>query len=75
MTEAISHVLAQLPVSEIQNALQIFCLPVIQQLHELVTKAQSGVSVTDDVKSYVKIGGTCFFSIKIYRQYIILYSL
>ncbi|CEJ00632.1 hypothetical protein RMCBS344292_14684 [Rhizopus microsporus] len=58
VTEAISHVLAQLPVSEIQNALQIFCLPVIQQLHELVTKAQSGVSVTDDVKSYVKIGDT-----------------
>lgn len=53
VTEAVSHVITVLPPNEIQNALQLFCLPVAQELHGLVSKGKDQLSDDD----CVKIGG------------------
>lgn len=53
VTEAICHVIAVLPTLEIQNALQSFCLPVVQDLHALASKGKEGTSKME----VVKIGG------------------
>ncbi|RCH81760.1 Nuclear import receptor, partial [Rhizopus stolonifer] len=45
VTEAVSHVMTVISVTEIQNALQLFCLPVAQELHGLVSK---GKDVSND---------------------------
>ncbi|KAI8365426.1 armadillo-type protein [Choanephora cucurbitarum] len=52
VTEAVSHVITVISPSEIQNALQLFCLPVAQELHGLVSKEKESLSQED----YVKIG-------------------
>ena len=53
VTEAVSHVITVISPSDIQNALQLFCLPVAQELHSLVSKEKQTLSPDD----YVKIGG------------------
>ncbi|KAI8369742.1 armadillo-type protein [Blakeslea trispora] len=52
VTEAVSHVITVISPSDIQNALQLFCLPVAQELHSLVSKEKQTLSPDD----YVKIG-------------------
>ncbi|CAG8533786.1 12478_t:CDS:2 [Acaulospora morrowiae] len=48
VTEAVTHVIASVPPSELLKALQMFFLPIAQGLHEFVNK---GVSTTEkDVK-------------------------
>jgi transportin-3 len=53
VTEAVSHVITVLPSNEIQNALQLFCLPVAQELHGLVSRPKDQLSDED----LIKIGG------------------
>ncbi|KAG0941977.1 hypothetical protein G6F57_005936 [Rhizopus arrhizus] len=50
VTEAICHVIAVLPTLEIQNALQSFCLPVVQDLHALASKGKEGTPQMEVVK-------------------------
>ncbi|KAI9495182.1 armadillo-type protein [Zychaea mexicana] len=47
VTEAIAHVLAVVPVSNLQNALQQFCLPLAQDLHSIAIK-EGNVQSRDD---------------------------
>lgn len=35
VTEAVAHVIAAIPTAELFKALQLFCLPVAQRLHEI----------------------------------------
>ncbi|KAI8147628.1 armadillo-type protein [Fennellomyces sp. T-0311] len=44
VTEAIAHVLAVVPVSGLQNALQQFCLPLAQDLHGIAIKENNAAS-------------------------------
>lgn len=39
MTEAVSHILSEVPVKELGGAMQLFCLPVAQKLHDLISKS------------------------------------
>lgn len=48
-----SHVITVLPVNEVEKALQLFCLPIVQELHNILSKGKDGVSD----KECVKIGG------------------
>lgn len=48
VTEAVTHVVAVVPTSELLKALQMFCLPIAQGLHEFANK---GASATEkDIK-------------------------
>jgi len=38
VTEAVSHVVAAVPPAELLKALQMFCLPIAQWLHEFTNK-------------------------------------
>jgi transportin-3 len=40
VTEAVAHVIAVLPTNEILRALQLFCLPLAQDLHEIAAKGK-----------------------------------
>lgn len=51
VTEAVSHVITVIPVTEIEKALQLFCLPVAQSLHAIASK---GGEATQEER--VKIG-------------------
>ncbi|KAG2219346.1 hypothetical protein INT45_011254 [Circinella minor] len=51
VTEAIAHVLAVVPVSGLQNALQQFCLPLAQDLHGIVVKEPNTHSREDCQKT------------------------
>lgn len=44
VTEAVSHVITVLPVNEVEKALQLFCLPIAQDLHNIVSKEKDAVS-------------------------------
>ncbi|KAI9273878.1 armadillo-type protein [Helicostylum pulchrum] len=44
VTEAVSHVITVLPINEIEKALQLFCLPIAQDLHNIVSKGKDTVS-------------------------------
>ncbi|KAF1802852.1 armadillo-type protein [Mucor lusitanicus] len=50
VTEAVSHVISVIPPAEIQNALQVFCLPVAQELHDIVSRGKDKVTNEDCVK-------------------------
>lgn len=41
MTEAVSHVVAAVRPAELLKALQMFCLPIAQWLHEFANKSAS----------------------------------
>ncbi|KAI8376491.1 armadillo-type protein [Radiomyces spectabilis] len=51
VTEAVAHVLAVLPVAELQNALQLFCMPLAQDLHTLLSRGKSNLSQDDCVRA------------------------
>jgi transportin-3 len=38
VTEAVAHVIAVIPTNELLKALQLFCLPLAQKLHDLAIK-------------------------------------
>jgi transportin-3 len=40
VTEAVAHVIAVIPVNELLKALQLFCMPLAQQLHDLASKGK-----------------------------------
>ncbi|KAI8086442.1 armadillo-type protein [Halteromyces radiatus] len=44
VTEAIAHVMAVIPISGLQDALQSFCLPLAQDLHSIVIKGKDAVT-------------------------------
>ncbi|KAI8979289.1 armadillo-type protein [Mycotypha africana] len=50
VTEAVSHVIAVISPNEVLKALQMFCLPVAQQLHGIVSKGKNVVSEQECVK-------------------------
>ncbi|CEP15482.1 hypothetical protein [Parasitella parasitica] len=50
VTEAVSHVISVIPPAEIQKALQNFCLPVAQELHDIISRAKDKVTDEDCVK-------------------------
>ena len=50
VTEAVSHVMTVIPVSEIQKALQLFCLPIAQELHGIVSKGKEGTTKVEQDK-------------------------
>ncbi|KAJ2957823.1 hypothetical protein NQZ79_g6514 [Umbelopsis isabellina] len=41
VTEAVAHVIAVIPVNELLQALQLFCMPLAQQLHDVATKGKA----------------------------------
>ncbi|KAI8993606.1 armadillo-type protein [Pilobolus umbonatus] len=51
VTEAVSHVINVLPLTEVQKALELFCLPVVQDLHNLVIKGKEGT--TKDERTHI----------------------
>lgn len=40
VTEAVAHVIAVIPASELLKALQLFCMPLAQNLHDLAAKGK-----------------------------------
>ncbi|KAI9316196.1 armadillo-type protein [Dichotomocladium elegans] len=50
VTEAVAHVLAEVPVANLQNALQQFCLPLAQDLHAIVMKDETSITREDCVR-------------------------
>jgi transportin-3 len=50
VTEAVSHVMTVIPVTEVQKALQLFCLPIAQELLALVSKGKDAISQEECVK-------------------------
>lgn len=50
VTEAVSHVISAIPPAEIQKALQVFCLPVAKELHDIVSRGKDNVTNEDCVK-------------------------
>jgi transportin-3 len=48
ITEALAHVIASVPASEVLKTLQTFCLPVCQNLHEIASK---GAQVLDSERT------------------------
>ncbi|CAO3618834.1 unnamed protein product [Cunninghamella echinulata] len=51
VTEAIAHVLAVIPIAELQNALQSFCMPLAQDLHSIVSKGKDVVTKEECVRA------------------------
>ncbi|KAG0171417.1 Nuclear import receptor [Apophysomyces sp. BC1034] len=51
VTEAVAHVLAVIPPTQLQNALQQFCLPLAQDLHTIVSKDKSILAKEDRMKA------------------------
>lgn len=50
VTEAVSHVMTVIPVTEIEKALQLFCLPIAQDLHAIASKGANGTTPEERVK-------------------------
>lgn len=51
VTEAVSHIINVLDVSEIQNALMLFCMPVAEQLNALVQKPRNVITKEEQTKA------------------------
>lgn len=60
VTEAVSHVITVIPPNEIQKALQLFCLPIAQELHTIVSRGKDQVSNEDCEKMGGKLNVTVF---------------
>jgi transportin-3 len=54
MSEAISHLLSAVPHDNLGQALDLFCMPVVQKIHEYVAK---GVPVGDDISQIMMMNG------------------
>ncbi|KAI9480494.1 MAG: armadillo-type protein [Benjaminiella poitrasii] len=50
VTEAVSYVMTELPYTKTEEALQLFCLPVAQDLHQLVSKGKDQVTQEEGIK-------------------------
>lgn len=50
VTEAVSHVMSVIPASEVQKSLQLFCLPIAQELHGLVSKGKEATTADECTK-------------------------
>ncbi|KAI9013361.1 armadillo-type protein [Phycomyces nitens] len=53
VTKAVAHVMAALPTSKVYGTLQLFCLPLAQDLHAIVSKDNAGLCH----KEIIKAGG------------------
>lgn len=53
VTQAVSYVMTVIPVTEIEKALRLFCLPIAQDLHAIVSKGKE-IATPEEC---VKIGG------------------
>ncbi|CAO3589815.1 unnamed protein product [Absidia cylindrospora] len=50
VTEAIAHVLAVIPVSELTNALQSFCTPLAHEVHTIAAKGKANTTKDDCIR-------------------------
>ncbi|KAI7906612.1 armadillo-type protein [Cokeromyces recurvatus] len=50
VTEAVSYVITELPFTKTEEALRLFCLPIAQELHTLVSKGKEQVTNDECIK-------------------------